>query len=339
MDMHIVCLGELLVDMFPMELGKSHAEVSAFRKAPGGGPANVAVAARRLGAQSAFIGKVGDDPFGHWLVDVMRQEGVETCGMVVDPAARTTMNVMAQPDANHYDCLFYRNPGADTLLRPGELDANLLRSTRAFHFGSLSLTDEPARSAAYEAARIAREAGALVSFDVNYRPTLWKNPDEALTVVSEAIPLANVLKVNEGELALLSGQALGLGAEGWEERVASASQKLLALGPSLIIVTLGPHGALYRTRDASGYAPGFSVPTVDATGCGDAFIAGLLWQLVREWPGLSRPAGGASPATAELLPGILRYANAVGALTATRQGVIPALPTAAEVEAFLLAQG
>lgn len=336
--MHVVCLGELLVDMFPVELGKSHAEVTAFRKAPGGGPANVAVAARRLGADSAFIGKVGDDPFGHWLIDVMRQEGVDTRGMQVDPEARTTMNVMAQPDANHYDCLFYRNPGADTLLRADELDESLLRGTRAFHFGSLSLTDEPARSAAYAAAKIAREAGALVSFDVNYRPTLWRNPDEALTVVSDAIPLASVLKVNEGELALLSGAELGLGAPGWEERVTSASQRLLALGPGLIIVTLGPHGALFNTRTASGFVPGFSVPTVDATGCGDSFIAGLLWQLVRDRPGMTMPADGVTGATAELLPDILRYANAAGALTATRQGVIPSLPTAAEVEAFLGAQ-
>lgn len=336
--MHIVCLGELLVDMFPLELGKSHAEVTAFRKAPGGGPANVAVAARRLGAQTAFIGKVGEDPFGHWLVDVMGQEGVDTRGMCIDPAARTTMNVMAMPDANHYDCLFYRNPGADTLLRPDELDVDLLRSTCAFHFGSVSLSDEPCRSAALKAAAVAREAGALVSFDVNYRPTLWQHPEEALMYVMEAIPLAGVLKVNEGELSLLSGMALGLGEEGWQERVASASDRLLDLGPTLIIVTLGPHGALYRTRTASGFVPGFSVPAVDATGCGDSFIAGLLWQLVRERPGLARPADGGPGATAELLPEILRYANAAGALTATRHGVIPALPTAAEVEAFLLAR-
>jgi fructokinase len=189
-----------------------------------------------------------------------------------------------------------------------------------------------------QAATIAREAGALVSFDVNYRPTLWRRPDEALAQVAATIPYADVLKVNEGELALLSSCELDLDAEGWEDRVDAASESLLDRGPTLIIITLGPHGALFRTRSASGFAPGFSVQTVDATGCGDAFIAGLLWQLVRERPGLTRPADSAPGATAELLPEILRYANAVGALTATRQGVIPALPTAAEVEAFLLAQ-
>ena len=130
--MDLICLGELLIDMFPAELGRPHAEVSAFRPVPGGAPANVAVAARRLGAEAAFIGKVGDDPFGHFLVDVLAREGVETRGMRLDPEARTTMNLMAQPDANHYDCLFYRNPGADTRLRPDELDEALLRRPARF---------------------------------------------------------------------------------------------------------------------------------------------------------------------------------------------------------------
>jgi fructokinase len=334
--MHLVSLGELLVDFFPLELGRSHADVTGFRKAPGGGPANVAVAAARLGAASAFIGKVGDDPFGHWLVDVMAREGVETRGMVIDPAARTTLNVMAQPDANHYDCLFYRNPGADTLLWAEELDRELLASTRAYHFGSLSLTDEPARGAALAAARLTREGGGLVSFDVNYRPTLWSDPSQALALVREAIPLADVLKVNEGELALLTGHELDLKRDDWQDQVLTAAATLLDLGPTLVVVTLGPNGALYRTRSTGGYVPGFQVETVDATGCGDAFIAGLLWRLVRE--GVTALSDAPRPTTDELLPGILRYANAVGALTATKQGVIPSLPTAAEVEAFLLPQ-
>jgi fructokinase len=326
--MDIVTLGELLVDMFPAELGRPHSEVSAFRPVPGGAPANAAVAATRLGAQTAFIGKVGDDPFGHWLVDVMEREGVDTRGMRVDPAARTTMNIMAQPDPNHYDCLFYRNPGADTLLRPDELDAELLTSTRAFHFGSLSLTDEPSRSAAIEAARIARAGGALVSFDVNYRPTLWKSPEDALHYVCATLPLAHMVKVNEGELALLAGVELGLSGDGWEERVIDASRTLLTSGPVLVIVTLGSAGAFYITQRASGRVAGFPVTAVDATGCGDAFIAGLLWRLV---------AGGYVPTGShdDLLAPALTYANAVGALTATQQGVFPALPTAAQVEAFL----
>ena len=231
--MDLICLGELLIDMFPAELGRPHAEVSAFRPVPGGAPANAAVAARRLGAQAAFIGKVGDDPFGHFLVDVLAREGVETRGMRLDPEARTTMNLMAQPDANHYDCLFYRNPGADTRLRPDELDVELLRTTRAFHFGSLSLTDEPARSATLDAVKIAKAGGALISYDVNYRPTLWKSPEEAAAQARAMIRYADLVKVNEAELALLAG----------EGDITVTSGALLDMGPSLCVVTLGPMAA------------------------------------------------------------------------------------------------
>jgi len=317
--MDLICLGELLIDMFPAELGRKHAEVSAYRPVAGGAPANAAVAARRLGAASAFIGKVGEDPFGHFLLEVLAAEGVETRGMRFDPDARTTMNIMAQPDANSYDCLFYRNPGADTRLRPDELDAELLRSTRAFHFGSLSLTDEPARSATVEAVKIAKAAGALISYDVNYRPTLWKSPAEARDQALAMIRYADLVKVNEVEIALLGGD---------EGDIATASAALLALGPSLVVVTLGPGGSYFRVAAGGAAVPGFPVKTVDATGCGDAFIAGMLWQLVKagNWRAQLTP---------ERLRVALHYANAVGALTATKQGVIPSLPTAAEVEAFL----
>ncbi len=324
--MDLVTLGELILDMFPAELGRRHAEVSAFRPVPGGAPANVAVAAARLGATTAFIGKVGEDPFGHFLADVLAREGVETRGMRFDPDARTTMNLMAQPDANSYDCLFYRNPGADTRLRPDELDVALLVETRAFHFGSLSLTDEPARSATAEAVKIAKSAGALISYDVNYRPTLWKSPGEARNQALALIPHADLVKVNEAELALLAGEGDPSASSG--QGLATASAALLALGPSLCVVTLGPAGSYFRVAAGGERVPGFAVKTVDATGCGDAFIAGLLWQLIREgdWRG---------QLTLPRLRSALRYANAVGALTATKQGVISSLPTAAEVERFL----
>ncbi len=314
----IVCLGELLVDMFPAEVGRSLVEVTAFRPVPGGAPANAAVAAARLGARSAFIGKVGDDAFGHHLAGVLKREGVDVRGMRFDDHARTTMNIMAQPDAHSYDCLFYRNPGADILLRPEELDHSLLEGTHAFHFGSLSLTDEPSRSATLEAVRLARAAGALISFDVNYRPTLWSSPAEARARVMEVVPHVNLLKVNEAELALLAGS----------DDLDAASQVLLGYGPELCVVTLGPDGSYFRAAAGGERVPGFAVHTVDATGCGDAFIAGLLWQLVAAGRWRER-------LTLEYLRRSLRYANAVGALTALTQGVIPSLPTAAQVDKFL----
>ena len=316
----LVCLGELLMDFFPVEIGRPLVEVSAFRPIPGGAPANVAVAAARLGVQSAFIGKVGDDPFGHRLADVLRSENVNVQGMCYDPAVRTTVNFLAQPDANSYTCLFYRNPGADMMLEKADLDVPLLQQTRALHIGSLSLAQEPSRSATLEAIRLARQAGALVSFDVNYRPTLWASAAEARRQILAVVPSADMLKMNEAEAELLAGRA----------EPQEAAQAMLSLGPQLCVVTLGPGGSYGHTRTASVHAPAFAVQTVDATGCGDAFIAGLLlkllsgthWQMQVEQPALASA---------------LRYANAVAALTATKQGVIPALPRRANVERYLAA--
>ena len=315
--MDIVCLGELLVDMFPAEVGRSLVEVSAFRPKPGGAPANVAVAAVRLGAQSAFIGKVGDDAFGHHLADILRQEGVDVSGMRYDEEARTGMAFIAMPDVNTYEILFYRNPGADMRLRADELDRELLQETRAFHFGSLSLIQEPSRSATMEAAKIAREAGALVSFDVNYRSDLWSR-SEARDRVMATIPQVNLLKVNEIEVDLLTGST----------DPDTASQALLELGPDLCVITLGPEGSFFQVVEGGEYVPAFEVETVDATGCGDAFIAGLLCQLVVG-------ANWRDQLSVARMREVLRYANAVGALTALTQGVIPALPTAARVDEFL----
>jgi fructokinase len=316
--MDVVCLGELLVDMFPAELGRSLVEVSAFRPKPGGAPANVAVASARLGAESAFIGKVGDEAFGHYLAGVLRQEGVDVRGMRFDEEARTAMAFIAMPDENTSEFVFYRNPGADMRLRPDELDRELLEETRAFHFGSLSLGAEPSRSATLEAVRIAREAGALISFDVNYRPTLWSGPEEAYERVMATVPLVNLLKVNEVELALLGGSG----------DIDTAVQTLLELGPELCVVTLGPEGSYFRITEGGERIPPFKVETVDATGCGDAFIAGLLCRLVvgAEWR---------DQLSMERMRENLRYANGVGALTSLTQGVIPALPTAAAVDEFL----
>jgi fructokinase len=315
--MDILCLGELLIDMFPAELGKPLAEVSAFHPKPGGAPANVAVAATRLGFQAGFIGKVGDDAFGHHLADVLRQNDVDVSGMRYDQEARTGIAFLAMPDVNTYDILFYRNPGADMRLRPDELDAPLLRRAKAFHFGSLSLIQEPSRSATLEAARIAREGGALISFDVNYRADLWSR-EEAYERVMATIPLVDLLKINEMEVEILGGR----------EDLPGVSRELLEMGPELVVVTLGPEGSFFQTADGGAFLEPFRVETVDATGCGDAFVAGLLTRLVQG-------GGWREKLTVDQLTEILRYANAVGALTSLVQGVIPALPTAEQVELFL----
>jgi fructokinase len=316
--MNLVCLGELLIDFFPDQVGCLLADVKAFQPKPGGAPANVAVAASRLGYASAFIGKVGQDTFGSFLAGVIAREKVETRGLRFDPLVRTTLVFLSKPDANSYECLFYRNPGADTCLRADELDEDLLRETRAFQFGSLSLTDEPSRSATLAAIRIARQSGALVCYDVNYRPTLWKNDEEARQMALDIIPEVDMVKVNDAELVMLAGN----------ETMETAARKLRSLGPDLCVVTLGERGSYIQTSSGDAFEPGFLVKAVDAAGCGDAFLAALLCRMT-ESPNWR------TDLNQECLQNHLQYANAVGALTATRLGTIPALPTASQVEYFI----
>ncbi len=316
--MDILCLGELLIDMFPAEIGRGMTEVSAFRPKPGGAPANVAVAAARLGAQSGFIGKVGEDTFGRYLESVLKDEGVDTQGMCFAADARTTLVFIAMPDVHSAEFVFYRNPGADMLLQPEELPVSLLQSTTWLHFGSLSLIDEPIRSATIQAVEIAHEAGALISFDVNYRPALWSSEEQAHQRVTAMLPHVDLVKVNQMELALITGS----------EELENGSQILLSHGPKLCVVTLGAEGSYFHNSQYGSFVPGFDVETVDATGCGDAFVAGLLTQLVATHSRTPEFSAGQ-------LKSALRYANAVGALTALTQGVIPALPYANQVEGFL----
>jgi fructokinase len=228
------------------------------------------------------------------------------------------MAFIASPDPNSAEYLFYRNPGADTRLQEEELDRTLLKGTRVLHFGSLSLVEDPIRSALLEAVRIVREAGGMISLDVNYRPSLWNSPADAYSAVLDILPKIDLLKVNEVELTLLSG----------EDDPESGSEKLMQFGPMICVMTSGASGSYYRIPGGFGFLPAFSVDVIDATGCGDAFIAGLLSRLLDHDDWRSR-------LSIEEFGRHLRYANAVGAITATIQGVIPALPTATAVADFL----
>jgi fructokinase len=314
MTMELVCLGVLIMDMFPAETGKRLAEVSAYKPAPGGAPANVAVAAARLGTKSAFIGKVGDDAFGHYLVNVIKNEGVETKGVRFDKEARTTMNFHAKPKDGVIEYLFYRNPGADTTLRIDELDTELIKNAKALHFDSLCLTDEPCKSATLEALRIAKKAGIIVSFDVNYRPVVWKNPEQAIQCVYNTIGQADILKMNGDELKLICGG----------KPIENAVLSLLEKGPKLCVVTLGAKGSFFMTRSHHGFMKTIDVKVVDAIGCGDAFIAGLLSRIIEGGADISR-------VDFKTLREYIAFADTVASLTATRHGAIPAMPLLSEV--------
>ena len=323
----VLCLGEILIDMFPGEVGKRLQDVTSFHPKPGGAPANVAVAASRLGARSAFIGKVGQDHFGHYLADLLAREGVNTQGVRFDPEARTTLAIIAQQKTGAAEFVFYRNPGADQRLRSDELDRELLERSRIFHFGSLSLTNEPSRSATKEAIRIATGAGSLISCDVNYRPALWAGPEQAVSEICSLLAEVDLLKVNQTEAAMLA-EMDGLRA-GRPEKLGEAASALLDQGPALVVITLGEAGSYFKIAGKDGIlVDSFPVESVDSVGCGDAFTAGLLFQIsrlddVRQFCSL--------PFLTRAIP----FANAAGAITSTQVGAIPAMPGLSTVDSFL----
>src|SRR5436190_337048 len=327
----VVCLGEALIDFVADTAGVSLAECPGFRKAPGGAPANVAVGLARLGVPASFVGKVGDDPFGRFLRDTFAEAGVDTGPMILSSEARTGLAFVSLMANGERDFMFYRNPSADMLLRWDEVAESRFAGARVLHHGSITLIGEPSRTATIVAAANAREAGCLVSYDVNLRLPLWESEAAAREGIKDGLTGVHLIKVSEEEGEFLFDTRTP------EETAA----KLLLGGARLVVVTRGAAGVYCRwwlgtaRNERQGLqelsVPGFSVDAVDTTGAGDGFVAALLAGVLAE------------PALEEIPPermqAILTLANAVGALTCTRKGAIPALPTRAEVERFLAEQG
>ncbi len=312
-----ITLGELLIDFVSVEKDVSLANLPSFTGAAGGAPANVAVGLARLGVSAGFIGKIGRDPFGEFLRRTLANERVDIELLRVSEGARTTLAFIASRSDGQKDICFYRNPGADTLLTAEEVSPHYLESGRLFHFGSVSLSKSPAREATMHAALIAKRAGLLVSYDPNWRPSLWSDAREANGRIWEAMALAEVVHCAEEEWEFITGTA---------DLMAGAG-RILQAGPQLVVVTRGARGCYFDDGTTRGEVPGFTVEVVDPLGAGDAFVAAMLSQL------MYAPKG--AKLTEEQLRGIMLHANAAGALTCMRSGVIPALPTADELEQFM----
>jgi len=319
----VICLGEALIDFIPFESGCPLEDVTAFRKAPGGAPANVAAGLSKLGRPSAFIGKVGDDPFGRFLANTFEQNGVDVSRTLFDPQYRTGLAFVSLTAEGVPQFMFYRNPSADMMLRPEEIDSQFIHSARAFHYGSITLIDEPARSATEAAIKCAIDGGLLVSYDPNLRKPLWPSLDRAKEQMLAAMVWPHVVKVSEEELAFLSD----------ESDLSEGSDKLMSAHPNikLIAVTLGADGCYFHTAQAVGRIPGFRVEVVDTTGAGDGFVAGMLSCLLEL---VSKPDEIAGLGEDDLRS-TFRFANAVGALTTTKPGAITALPCREDVEKLL----
>ncbi|KAH9783566.1 putative fructokinase-4 [Citrus sinensis] len=382
----IVSFGEMLIDFVPTVSGVSLAEAPGFLKAPGGAPANVAIAVARLGGKAAFVGKLGDDEFGHMLAGILKENGVSADGINFDQGARTALAFVTLRADGEREFMFYRNPSADMLLRPDELNLELIRSAKVFHYGSISLIVEPCRSAHLEAMKAAKEAGALLSYDPNLRLPLWPSPEEAREQIMSIWDKAEVIKVSDVELEFLTGS---------DKIDDESALSLWHPNLKLLLVTLGEHGCRYYTKlqvlenfnsrkkkkssevmgkfevlvrsvllveeplaigdvvswldvkgqgllllfksfflgtesacSFRGAVDAFHVNTVDTTGAGDAFVGALLGKLVDDQSVLED-----EPRLRE----ILKFANACGAITTTKKGAIPALPT--ESEALNLLKG
>lgn len=310
----LVAVGELLIDFTPD--GENSQGNSLFARNPGGAPANVLVMNAKLGGKTAFIGKVGRDAFGLFLKETLEKNGVDTRGLRIDPAVNTTLAIVQLNSQGDRSFSFYRKPGADIMLRADEIDTKLVEQCRIFHFGSVSLTDEPSRGATLEGARLARKLQKIVSFDPNYRPLLWKDVSEAKSEIRGCLPLADIVKVSEEELELLTDcSSLEEGAE-----------KLKEQGPALILVSLGPKGAFYLAGCGCGILPTYDVKTIDTTGAGDAFFGAALYRL-RE-----KNREGLRAIGREELEDIVDFANAAGSLATAAIGAIPAMPAFEQIE-------
>ncbi|MFB3879945.1 MAG: carbohydrate kinase [Armatimonadota bacterium] len=312
-----IALGELLIDFVSIEKDVSLAELPSFAGAAGGAPANVAVGLSRLGIGAGFIGKVGRDPFGEFLRRTLDREGVDTTFLRLSEGARTTLAFVATRSDGQKDICFYRNPGADILLTAEEVNPSYLDGAKLFHFGSVSLSRPPAREATLHAALMARGRGLLVSYDPNWRPTLWADLREANGRIWEAMALADIVHCAEEEWEFITGTS----------ELEAGARRVLGAGPGLVVVTLGERGCYYDDGTDRGTVPGYRVEVVDPLGAGDAFVAAMLSQLMYATKG--------AKLSADKLREVMVHANAAGALACTRRGVIPALPTAAEIEEFV----
>ena len=313
----VVALGELLVDF--TQNGLSDQGNLLFEANPGGAPANVLAMLRKLGKRCAFVGKVGKDSFGDMLEKTVREAGIDTRGLKRDAEIPTTLAVVHTFANGDRDFSFYRKPGADILLRSDELDEALLRGCRIFHFGTLSLTDEPCRSATEKAYTLAKEAGALISFDPNLRPPLWKSEADARAAIEWGLQRCDILKIADNELEFMTG----------ETDFDKGAAILRGRFPNIRVfnVTAGASGSYAYYGGSRVFVPACSRGgVIETTGAGDTFCASVLNFVLEH---------GIDGLTDADLTAMLRFANTAAWFVTTKKGAIRSMPERAQVEALL----
>lgn len=308
--MDVICVGEMLIDFTP---GR---EKNSYVRNPGGAPANAVIAIARNGLSTGFLGKLGEDDFGRFLKDTLEKEKVEVLCPELTKEAITTLAFVTLYENGERSFTFARKPGADMLLSRSDVDPEKIKNAKLVHAGSVNMTEEPARGANLYAMQLAKEAGKLVSFDVNYRDTLWENEEACKKVAETVFDYVDFLKISEEELYFVGG----------EENIPAFME---AHGISVVIETLGAEGANYFFDGKTAHVKGHKVKAVDATGAGDAFWGGFLSKILMS--GVTKK----EDLTEEIVRSALEYGNASGAICVQRMGGIPALPTKEEIESYL----
>ena len=307
----VVALGELLIDF--TENGLSAQGNPLLEANPGGAPCNVLSMLQKLGDKTAFIGKVGNDGFGHLLTKAVQEQGIDTTGLVYDNDVHTTLALVLKKENGDRDFAFYRNPGADMNLKEEEVDESLIASSSIFHFGTLSLTDESVKKATQQAVKVAKENGLTITFDPNLREPLWRSLEEAHKQVAWGLQQADVVKISDNEIQFVSGK------EDYDEGIAYLQE---TYNIPLILLTMGKDGSRAYYKGMRVERPGFSVKAIETTGAGDTFCGSSLNYLVdHDFENL----------TEEQLGEMLTFANAAAALVTTKKGAIKAMPVKEEV--------
>ena len=311
----VTAMGELLID-FAMN-GQSEQGNNLFEACPGGAPCNVLAMLNKLGRKTAFIGKVGDDQFGRLLKDTISGVGINAEGLCMDEEVPTTLAfVHTFPDGDR-EFSFYRKPGADMMIDEDEVNYNIIRSSKVFHFGTLSMTGEPARTATKRALEVAKEAGCLITFDPNLRPPLWNTLDEAKKQMEYGFQYCDVLKISDNEIQFVSGM------DDYDDGIRSLQEKY---NIPLIFLTLGKDGSRAYYKDLRVERKGFTVKAVETTGAGDTFC-GCSIHGVLEY--------GLENLTEEILGEILTFANAGAALITLKKGAIRSMPEPEQIDELI----
>ncbi len=314
--MDVVALGELLIDF--TENGMSAQGNPLFEANPGGAPCNVLAMLSRLGHKTAFVGKVGQDFFGQQLEKAIREVGIDASGLRRDPEVHTTLALVHNTPDGDRDFSFYRNPGADMMLREDELPESLIKEARIFHFGTLSMTHEGVRQATKKAIRIAKEAGALISFDPNLREPLWNSLEDAKEQVLYGLGQCDILKISDNEIQWLSGE---------QDFDAGVRWIRARFSIPLILVSMGRDGSRAYYQDKIVEVKPFLQPTtIETTGAGDTFCACVLHYILLH---------GLQELTETDLWVMLRYANAAASIITTRKGALRVMPKPEEIKRLL----